>query len=91
LPTGQPGKAIYAVELSRKPEDPVLPGTVQSHSEGTLTVYEDTEGANDGTAECEAGADLLCYQGGNVVLIFEGGAPDIAQTRLATALTKMGE
>jgi hypothetical protein len=56
-----------------------------------MTVYKDTGAANDGTTECEAGADLLCYQAGNVVLVFEGGAPDIAQTRLATAIQDMGK
>jgi hypothetical protein len=90
LPTGQSGKETYAVELARKEDDPVLPG-VEAESEGSMTVYDDTGAANEGTAECEAGADLLCYQAGNVVLVFESGAPNISQTRLATAITEMGD
>lgn len=90
LPTGRTGKSTYAVELARKPGDPALPG-IAVESSGALSVYEDTDAANTGTTECEAGADLLCYQAGNVVIVLESGAPNIAQTRLATAIQKMAE
>jgi hypothetical protein len=91
LPTGQTGGKTYAVELSRKPGDPILPGVRGTDTSGSMTVYEDTGAASDATDRCEAGADLLCYQAGNVVLVFESGAPDIAQTRLATAVAEMGK
>jgi len=90
LPTGQSSKKIYAVELTRKPTDPVLPGTSDAAPEGSLTVYKNTSDADAGTTECETGHDLLCYQAGNVGLLFEGGEPDLAQTRLATAIQDMG-
>ncbi len=91
LPTGQSGKKTYAVELARKESDPVVSAAGQTDAGGALSVYDDTGAANDGTSECEAGGDLLCYQAGNVVLVFESGAPNIAQTRLATAIQDLAK
>lgn len=89
LPTAQSGETVYAVELTRMSGDPVLPGVGETESSGALTVYDDTGAAGEGTDECEASADLLCYQAANVVIVLEGGAPSIAQTRLATAIQEM--
>lgn len=91
LPTGQSGKKTYAVELARKPGDPVVPEVGDHGTAGALSVYDDADDANRGTAECEAGGDLLCYQAGNVVIVFEGGAPNIAHTRLATAIQDLAK
>jgi hypothetical protein len=90
LPAGQSGKKTYAVELSRKPGDPVLPGTTESAG-GSMTVFSDSDAAEKATEACEVAGDLLCYQAGNVGLVFEGGAPDIAQTRLAAAIQEMAD
>jgi hypothetical protein len=87
----RPGKKVYGVTLVAKPGDPVLPGTSHTEDSGSLSVYDDTGAANQGTRECEAGADLLCYQAGNVVIVLEAGTPNVAQTRLATALEAMAK
>lgn len=91
IPAGRGGKKVYGVTLVPQPGDPVLPGTAEVEDRGSLSVYDDTDGADKGVAECEAGADLLCYQAGNVVVVLEAGSPSIAQTRLASALQKMAK
>jgi hypothetical protein len=92
-PLGTPasGKKTYAVNLI------VAPGAAQKAAgeenglSGSLSVYDDQGAAGKGLAECRAAASLLCYQAGNVVLVFEGVQPNVVQLRLAAALKKMAE
>ncbi|MGZ5376374.1 MAG: hypothetical protein ACXWEF_07990 [Solirubrobacterales bacterium] len=90
LPTNQPGKTLYEVELGRAAGE-TAGGSGEGDTTGTLTVYDDTGVADRGTAECEAAAGLLCFQAGNVVLYFEGDRPGPTHLRLAAAIKKLAE
>lgn len=83
-------KELYAVELEP------LPGAKAGASNGehagtsgSISVYEDIEGADDELATCRASADLLCYQAANIVVVLEGGG--IEAQRLAVAMEKLAE
>ncbi|MGZ5341388.1 MAG: hypothetical protein ACXWED_08280, partial [Solirubrobacterales bacterium] len=90
LPTNQPGKTLYEVELGRAAGE-TAGGSGEGDTTGTLTVYDDTSAADRGTAECEAAAGLLCFQAGNVVLYFEGDRPGPTHLRFAAAIKKLAE
>jgi hypothetical protein len=90
-PLGTPasGKKTYEVRLivGRGAPQPA-PGEENGLS-GSLTVYDGEGAAGTGLKECRAAASLLCYQAGNVILVFEGTQPNVVQLRLAAALKKM--
>jgi hypothetical protein len=86
--TTQPGKKAYEVTLS-VPAGTPKPAGEENGLTGTLYRYDDDGGADKGLTECEAATGRLCYQAGNVVLIFEGDQPNALQTRLAVAMKKM--
>jgi hypothetical protein len=90
LPTQVPGKTLYSVELGGAASE-AAGGSGEGTTTGTLTIYEDTESADRGTAECEAAAGLLCFQAGNVVLYFEGDRPGPVHLRLAAAIKKLAQ
>ncbi len=89
LPTNQPGKDLYEVELGEAPG--VAPAGADAHDAGSLAVYDDESGADKGIDECEASADLLCYRAGNVVIFLEGNPAAAGPIRLGAALEKMAE
>lgn len=87
LITNQPDKKTYGVTMRLAPGD--APGGAGGGTQGSISVYDGVDGASRGTAECHAATGLLCFQAGNVVLIFEGDRLGPAQVRLATAIKKM--
>jgi hypothetical protein len=84
LVTDEEDKELYAVEL-----EPVGRSRVDSqgdpvHAGGSLSVYDEDEGAPDTElANCEAAADLLCYRAANVVVVLEGGGLEARQLGVA--------
>ena len=70
----------YAVELA---EVVRLPGEGHEHSAGSLSVFDDTAGADEKLESCMATADLLCFQASNVVVVLEGGGIETQQLGLA--------
>lgn len=90
LPTNQPGKQLYEVELA-KATSAAPGGGAHAHDAGSLAVYDGSSGADQGVDECEAAADLLCYRAGNVVIVLEGDPAAAAPVRLGAALEKMAD
>jgi hypothetical protein len=80
LVTDREDKELYGVEL-----EPVanLPGAGGAHSGGSMSVYEDSDGADEELASCEAAADLLCFRAANVVIVLEGGGIEAQQLGVA--------
>jgi hypothetical protein len=83
LVSDDPDKELYGLDL--KP----LPGGGGTRTHGSLSVYDDSDGADSGLDACRAAADLLCYQAGNIVIILEGGGIEAQQ--LAVAMEKLEE
>jgi hypothetical protein len=79
-------KELYAVELEQVA---ALPGedSEHDHTAGSLSVYEDTDGADEEIASCQASADLLCFQASNIVVVLEGGG--IESQQLGKAIEKL--
>lgn len=90
LQTNQPGRKIYGVRLRRAPGE-TPGGSGEGGTSGSLTVYDDSGGAATGYQECQHATGLLCFQGGNVVLVFEGDRLGPAQVRLAAAMKKLSD
>lgn len=90
LGTSQTGKKTYEVNLV-VPNGIPQPTGEENGLSGSLSVYDDDGAAGTGLNECEAATSLLCYQAGNVVLVFEGEQPNAAQLRLAAAINKLAE
>ena len=88
LGTPEAGKKTYEVNLVVGKGAPIPRGEENGLS-GSLSVYDDGGAAGKGYSECQAAATLLCYQAGNVILVFEGQQPNVVQLRLAAALKKM--
>jgi hypothetical protein len=90
--TEEEGKELYAIELEPVAEPP---GEAeggeggQGHSSGSLSIYNDTGGADDEIESCHAAADLLCYQAANVVVVLEGGG--IESQQLGVAIQRLSE
>ncbi len=88
LVTEEEGKELYAVEL-----EPVGGPQVDSqgdavHAGGSLSVYDEDEGAPDAELEfCEQAADLLCFRAANIVIVLEGGGLEARQ--LGVAMQKL--
>jgi hypothetical protein len=90
LGTSQAGKKTYEVRLIVGQGAPKPAPGEENGLSGSLTVYGDQGAAGTGLKQCEAATSLLCYQAGNVTLVFEGAQPNVVQLRLAAALKKMG-
>ncbi len=77
----------YALELEQVVE---LPGEGR-HGPigGSLSVFDDTGGADEKVESCEATADLLCFQAANVVVVLEGGGIEAQQ--LGVAIERLSE
>ncbi len=91
LSTNQPGKEVYELRLASPLGIEPADGGDRAHSAGSLAVYDDDGKAEDGVMECEATADLLCYQAGNVVVVLEGAPNAAGPAELAAAISKMAE
>jgi hypothetical protein len=59
------------------------------HAGGSLSVHDDTAGAEERLAACKASADLLCYRAANIVVVIEAGG--IEAQRLGVAIQKLAE
>ena len=79
LLTDREDQALYAVEL---PQVARLPGG-EGHAGGSMSVSDDSDGADQELASCEAAADLLCYRAANVVVVLEGGGIEAQQLGVA--------
>ena len=66
-----------------------LPGADDHSTGGSLSVYDDTDGADEEIESCKATADLLCFQASNVVVVLEGGGIEAQQ--LAVAIERLSE
>ncbi|CAN5587016.1 hypothetical protein BH20ACT15_BH20ACT15_09940 [soil metagenome] len=86
LITDDTSKELFAVELQ-----PVasLPGSGRGPVGGSLSAYDDAEGAEDELSSCAASADLLCYRAGNIVVVLEGGGIEAQQ--LGVAIERLSE
>jgi len=91
LLTDEEGKELYDLHL-----EPVadLPGEASEeeghqHAGGSISVYDDTDGADRELETCHVAADLLCYQAGNVVVVLQGGGIEAQQ--LAVAMERLAE
>ena len=85
----QPGKKTYEVRLIVGAGAPKPAPGEENGLSGSLSVYDDQGAAGKGLTQCQAATSLLCYQAGNVTLVFEGTQPNVVQLRLAAALKKM--
>jgi hypothetical protein len=88
LLTDEEDKTLYAVELAQVAD---LPGEAggHEHSGGSISVYDDTGGADGEMEDCRTAADLLCYQAANVVVILQGGGIEAQQ--LGVAIKRLSE
>jgi hypothetical protein len=90
--TDEEGKELYAIELEPVAE---LPGEAEGgegaheHTGGSLSVYDETGGADEEIENCRAAADLLCYQAANIVVVLEGGG--IESQQLGVAMQRLSE
>jgi hypothetical protein len=96
LSTTEEGKELYAVTLEplpgAEPAGHEEQGQEESHEHqggGSLGVYDDNAGAEEGMQACRNAADLLCYRAANIVVILEGGG--IEAQRLGVAMQKLAE
>jgi len=81
-------KELYAVELEQVARLPGEEGE-HEHTGGSLSVYENTAGADGEIDSCRMSADLLCYQAANVVIVLEGGGIEAQQ--LGVAMQRLSE
>lgn len=87
LLSDDPSQELFAVEL-----EPVssLPGSEGgARTSGSISVSEDSGGADEEMRSCEASADLLCYRAANVVIVLEGGGIEAQQ--LGVAVERVAE
>jgi hypothetical protein len=80
------GQEVYAIALEPLTD---LPDEARPHSEGSLSVFEDSSGADDEMETCRASADLICFRASNVVIVLEGGGIEARQ--LAVAMERLSE
>jgi hypothetical protein len=80
LLTDRGDQELYAVEL---PQVAQLPGGEERHAGGSMSVYDDSGGADQELVSCKAAADLLCYRAANVVIVLEGGGIEAQQLGVA--------
>jgi hypothetical protein len=96
LHTEDESEELYAVTLEPLPGEEAAghegEGGLEEgheHSGGSLSVHDDTAGAEERLAACKASADLLCYRAANIVVVIEGGG--IEAQRLGVAIEKLAE
>jgi hypothetical protein len=90
LVTTDEGKKLYAVSLAPLPGSPASGGSEGvSGLNGSLAVYDGTDGADTGMQSCTASGDLLCYQASNILVIIEGNG--IEAQRLGVAIEKLAD
>jgi hypothetical protein len=82
-------RKVFEVELEPLPGAPTPKEGALEHPHGSMTVHDEVSGADDQFANCEATADLLCYQAANVVVVLEGGG--LEADRLGAAMKKLEE
>jgi hypothetical protein len=80
-------KDVYTVELEPLPGGLTPAEGALESPHGSLSVHDDTGGADDQFRNCEATADLLCFQASNVVVVLEGGG--LEADRLGAAMKKL--
>lgn len=83
LITDQEDKELYAVELQPLGGPRVDSEGEDVHSGGSISVYDDDDGADGEFANCRQAADLLCYRAANVVVVLEGGGLEAQQLGVA--------
>jgi hypothetical protein len=86
LLTEEEGKELYDIELEPVAE---LPGEAGHDSSGSLSIYDDTGGADAEIESCREAADLLCYQAGNVVVVLQTAG--IESQQLGKAMERLAE
>lgn len=79
-------KELFAIQIAPVTK---LPGSAPEGAEGSMSVYDDVDGADDELDSCSAAADLLCYRAANVVLVLEGGGIEAQQ--LGVAVERISE
>jgi hypothetical protein len=98
LHTEEEGKELYAITLEPLEDADPAGGEAEhgqeeehghEHGGGSLGVYEDNAGAEEGLSACQASADLLCYRAANIVIVLEGGG--LEGQRLGAAMQKLAE
>jgi hypothetical protein len=98
LITDDESKELYALTLeplpgsppdghAGEPEHEEEEGHEHEHGGGSLSVYDDNAGADEGMGACQAAADLLCYRAANIVVILESGG--LEAQRLGVAMQKL--
>jgi hypothetical protein len=85
--TNEGGKELYALELEPAAD---LPGEAHTHSGGSISVYEDGDGAEEEFQSCEDSADLLCYRASNIVVVLEGGG-GVETQQLSVAIQRLSD
>jgi len=86
LLTDDSSKELFAVELEQVAE---LPGSDRGSIGGSLSVSDESDGAEDELSSCSASADLLCYRIANIVVVLEGGGIEAQQ--LGVAVERLSE
>lgn len=87
--TDEEGKELYDLRLEPVPGPSAEAGGEgeHQHDAGSLSVHDDTEGADGEFESCQVAADLLCYQAANVVVVLQGSG--IEAERLAVAIERL--
>jgi hypothetical protein len=87
LTTEEEGKELYAIELEPLGGPRLDSEGEEVHAGGSLSVYDDDDGADPEYETCRQAADLLCYRIANVVVVLEGGG--IEADQLGVAMEKL--
>lgn len=82
-------KEVVEVELEPLPGAPTPEEGALKNPHGSMAVHDDMAGADNQFRNCEATADLLCFQAANVVIVLEGGG--LEADRLGAAMKKLEE
>jgi hypothetical protein len=80
-------KDVIEVELEPLPGGPTPEEGALENPHGSMSVHDEVAGADEQFRNCEATADLLCYQAANVVIVLEGGG--LEADRLGAAMQKL--
>ena len=93
LVTDDESKELYALTLNPLSALPERQkggeAEEHGHSGGSLSVYDDNAGAEEGMKACQAAADLLCYRAANIVVILESDG--LEAQRLGVAMRRLEE
>jgi hypothetical protein len=73
LSTSGGAEELYAVRVPPLPGEPKpVPGSEgEPGASGSLYVFEDSGGAEEQLAACQASAGLLCYRASNIVVVLD--------------------